>query len=75
MESKTDEAIQLFKNSRARKFLLPEAVASRLDAMRAIADNRSITALDLCRRKVCFWSAVGGALLVFAQLLADADVP
>lgn len=50
-----DEIIQVLKNTRARKLTqcLPRDDGSRLDVMKAIANNRFITALDLSECVVC----------------------
>jgi hypothetical protein len=41
------EVLKWLKNTRARKLHLPFLVTNRLDAMKTIANNRSITILDL----------------------------
>jgi hypothetical protein len=50
---KTDEVLQYFKNTRARKLVLPAAYASRMDVMEAVSNNRAITTLDVSECEVC----------------------
>jgi hypothetical protein len=52
-DEKADEALQWLKRSRARRLRLPAELASRLDVMEAIANNRAITTLDLSECEVC----------------------
>jgi hypothetical protein len=47
MESETDEILEWLKNTRARKLRLTDEYESHLYVMKAIANNRSITTLDL----------------------------
>jgi hypothetical protein len=70
-----EKAVELLKLSRARKFCLPREWASCLDVMKAIVNNRSITALDLDESKVracafrvvCSWADIWSS--VFRRLL------
>lgn len=49
----TDEVLQWVKNSRARFLRLPgDYDDSRLDVMKALANNRAITTLDLSESEV-----------------------
>jgi hypothetical protein len=51
--SEPDPVFQLLKTSRARHLRLPSEYASRLDVMKALANNRAITSLDLEKCQVC----------------------
>jgi hypothetical protein len=57
-----DEIIQWAKSSRARYLQLPASACDRLDVMKVIANNRSITTLDVSECEVRFATV---SILVF----------